>query len=300
MAGLSGKPPLRIGLLTCTPLPEPDHDERPTIEAFAAAGHLAEPVAWNTAPDLSRFDACLLRATWDYFADLRRFLSWLEAAARQTRVLNTLDIVRWNHHKGYLLELHARSVPTIPTVLARKGEAVDVEAVAARRGWQQGVVVKPAIGAGSFQTRRFAPEELADAQRFAAELGQSGDVLVQPVASGFADPGERSLIWIDGAWTHAIRKRPRYAGEDESVVADTPATAEERAIGERAIAAAPSRPLYARLDVVRGDPNTGSAGEAILVSELEMIEPSLFFFCEGGAAAAKKLVQATERAVGSG
>ncbi|MFN9969178.1 MAG: hypothetical protein ACK58T_04695, partial [Phycisphaerae bacterium] len=29
--------------------------------------------------------------------------------------------------------------------------------------------------------------------------------------------GERALVWIDGEFTHAVRKSPRFAGNDEQV-----------------------------------------------------------------------------------
>ncbi|TVQ62475.1 MAG: hypothetical protein EA379_05100 [Phycisphaerales bacterium] len=289
---------MRVALINCHPLTDPNHDEAPTVAAFGRAGHEAAPVAWNTeaGSDLSGFDAALLRASWDYYAAPDRFLGWIDGAARQTLLLNPPQIIAWNYHKGYLALLDAAGVPIVPTVLCRAGERPDVIATARDRGWDRGVVIKPAVGAGSWNVRRFDPGELARAQAFGEELGRERDIVIQPVAAGFADPGERSLMWIDGVWTHAIRKRPRYAGESESVVSDPPPTETERDIGELALSLLPTRPLYARLDIVRGDPTTGGPGDATLVSELELIEPSLFFFCDGGDDAADALVRATVRA----
>lgn len=294
-----GPESMRIGLINCEPLPEPDPDEAPTLAAFRAAGHHAESIAWNTVAgaDLSSFDACLLRATWDYYQDIDRFLAWTAAASLQTRLLNDPAIVRWNHHKGYLLELERAGIAVIPTELARKGISLDVVQLAADRGWKDGIVVKPAVGAGSWHARRFEQTRLDDAQGWFDSLACERDGIVQPVIPGFADPGERCLIWIDGEWTHAIRKRPRYAGENESVISGGPATSEERQLGDRVLAEIPGKPLYARLDVVRGEVTGGRGGDGLLVSELELIEPSLFFFCNGGERAARALVKATEGAV---
>lgn len=299
MAGSTDNQKLRIGLITCDPLPEPDHDEAPTLEAFAREGHHAETVPWNGegGGDLSRFDACLIRATWDYYHQIDRFLAWAETAATQTRLFNPPEVVRWNCHKGYLLELERAGIDIVPTALIRTGESLNVKELSDQRGWRAGVVVKPAIGAGSWKALRFAAEDLDDAQTFADEVAVERDVVIQPVASGFAHPGERSLMWIDGRWTHAIRKKTRYAGEEESVDDDIPVTEEEQILGDRVLETVGDDLLYARLDVVQGNPSTGDEGDELLVSELELIEPSMFFFCDGGEEAAKQLVSATERAV---
>jgi hypothetical protein len=56
-------------------------------------------------------------------------------------------------------------------------------------------------------------------------------------------------------------------------------SAEVRELVERAVAAVPERPLYARVDVVRG------LDDELCVMELELVEPELFFaFSELGTA----------------
>jgi len=83
---------------------------------------------------------------------------------------------------------------------------------------------------------------------------------------------ERSLVWIDGELTHAIRKSPRFAGGSESVSDEQPIAPDERALAERVLAPLSGELLYARVDVVRDD----DAGGAPRLMELELIEPSLF------------------------
>jgi hypothetical protein len=91
----------------------------------------------------------------------------------------------------------------------------------------------------------------------------------EPAVEGY---GERSLIWIDGALTHAVRKNARFAADQENVSnTSVPIADDERALAERVLAAAPQPLLYARIDIVR-DPE----GQPRLM-ELELIEPSLFF-----------------------
>ena len=46
---------------------------------------------------------------------------------------------------------------------------------------------------------------------------QAGDTLVQPYVPSVEAYGERSLVWVDGALTHAVRKTPRFGDQDEQV-----------------------------------------------------------------------------------
>ena len=82
--------------------------------------------------------------------------------------------------------------------------------------------------------------------------------------------GERSIVWIDGAITHAIRKTPRFSGGSEQVSGEVAIADDERAFAERALAPFASELLYARVDMVRDAEGT------LRVMELELIEPSLF------------------------
>jgi glutathione synthase/RimK-type ligase-like ATP-grasp enzyme len=143
-------------------------------------------------------------------------------------------------------------------------------------GWTR-VVVKPAVGAGSTGVRAFdAKDPAADAH--VADLAANGDVLVQPYLASIHDHGERSLVWIGGDFTHAVRKTPRFSGEDERITGPFVIDDDERRLALAALAPYRDRILYGRVDVAR-DP-TG----APLVMELELTEPSLFFdFAPGSA-----------------
>ena len=142
------------------------------------------------------------------------------------------------------------------------------------------VVVKPAVSAGSFGTIRVAGVGGVPAgQRHLDQLLGERDMLVQRYEPSVESYGERSLVWLDGAYTHAIRKSARFLGDQEHVSRQAmPIAADERELAERALALAPGPLLYARVDLVR-DP----AGQPRLM-ELELIEPSLFFDQQPGSA----------------
>src|ERR1700722_3913515 len=80
------------------------------------------------------------------------------------------------------------------------------------------------------------------------------DVLVQPYLESVAEHGERALVFFDGRFSHAVRKKPfdtKLAIDAGSPRID--ASEEEVAVARSAIDAAPGRPLYARVDLLRGD-----------------------------------------------
>jgi glutathione synthase/RimK-type ligase-like ATP-grasp enzyme len=279
--------PLSIALATCSQLPEPDPDQDLTLDALRAAGADAWLLAWD-AP-LARHDADLvvLRSTWDYHARIDDFLAWADAIG--ARLVNPPRLVRWNAHKRYLEALAAMGVPVVPTVFFDRGRArgAEVAAALAAKGWRD-VVVKPAVSAGSFSTRRFTGE--LD-EPWVDALLAARDVMVQPYVKSVEGHGERAVVTIDGEVTHAVRKSPRFSGEAESVSEALEPDADERAVAARSIEAARTLAkldeplLYGRVDLVRDD-----AGRP-MVGELELLEPSLFFAQNPGALA--RFVRAT-------
>lgn len=274
---------MKIALLNCAPIPEPDLDEAPLLDALRAAGHEAESIAWNqSGPDVvAGYHAVLLRATWDYYHDLGAFLSWLEAASAHSTLLNPLDIVRANAHKGYLADLAGRGIATVPTRIVEQGStgaAASVSAIAGEEGWQD-LVIKPAVGAGSFLTLRTHADDDA-AQPHLDEILGSRDAMVQPFVRAVATTGERSIACFRGVPHHAVHKMPRFKGEDEAVkVAEL--TPELETFAQAVLEAAGATGLlYARVDCFEAE--DGSP----LLSELELIEPSLFFSLSPNAATA--------------
>lgn len=270
---------MSIALATCARLPEPDPDQDLLLRALGAAGVEARLVPWDGPPvDWREHRLCLLRSTWNYYLRPAAFLDWLAGAERSTRVLNPPPLVRWNLHKGYLLELEAAGLPVVPTALLPRGSAVELETLCAERGWSE-VVIKPAVSAASWRTRHFRRDDRVAARRFLAQTVAELDVLVQPFEPAFAREGERALVWIDGEFTHAVTKRPRYAGEDEAVSSASPLSPLELEFGRRVLAPYASELAYARVDVILG------ADGRLLLSELELVEPSLFLAQEPAALA---------------
>lgn len=267
-----------VGIVTCRVKPEPDPDEVLLLAALGAEGLEAETIAWDNADaEPAAFALLVLRSPWNYPEDPAAFEAWLAAADASTRLLNPLPVLRRNLHKQYLRDLRAAGLPVVPTAFVPAGSAGSgggLAATAIAWGWDD-VVVKPAISAASWRTRRFRIDDFEAGGRFLAELGADGrDALVQPYLASVEREPERSIVMIDGACTHVVEKRPRFAGEEESVSGALPLREGEAALAERAVEAAcgtsAASLLYARLDLLRDD-----QGRTV-ISEVECVEPSLF------------------------
>lgn len=276
---------MRLNIATCRPLPEPDVDEDLLLEALQTAGIDARMVAWDDPAPWRESLPTLVRSTWNYIHTPDAFASWVRDIAPQAPLWNSAAVLLGNLHKRYLLELAARGVPVTPTELLTQGWSGSLSELTRSRGWSD-VVVKPAVGAASFETYRYTRLD-ADVDAQVRAFSQQRDLLVQPYLSSVEDHGERALVWIDGEFTHAVRKTPRFAGGVEVVSEAIGISPAERALGEAALAPFAAELLYARVDVA-----PGFDGQPV-VMELELIEPSLFLL--QSPQALKRLVAAVRR-----
>lgn len=216
----------------------------------------------------------LLRSTWDYPLRLAAFLAWAEGVSRVSRLVNPLAVVRWNTHKGYLRELALRGAPVVPTDYVPAGARLDLRQRLAALGWNK-VVVKPAVSCDSWGTLVVdvaSEESMAEGRAHVERLGPERDLMIQPFLPGVTEPGERSLVFIEGELSHAVRKLSAFgvpaAGGESAPVDPEP---DEIAVARRVLEACPHpAQLYARVDLVRDE-----AGQPLLM-ELELVEPSLF------------------------
>ncbi len=285
----------RIVLVTAIAALHRDDDMQPLLDACARAGLLAEVRAWDdTTVSWGRYDLALLRSPWDYTDHLPRFLAWCERVAARTRLLNPLEVVRWNTDKHYLSELDTAGIPIVPTQFVEP----DAHPLPSLRAFldefpqTMEFVVKPAVSAGSRDTQRYAAaQEFAAANHIGQLLDAGRSVMLQPYLASVDALGETALIYFDGEYSHAIRKgpllRPHEGPTDSLFAAEAIAAREpsqdERKLGEAVMDAVgdrfgPASLPYARVDLIRD-----ADGQPHLL-ELELTEPSLFFAHAPGSA----------------
>lgn len=267
---------MRIALATQADLQDWEVDDAPLHAAVSAVAQLERPVWNDPSVDWSRYDAVLVRTTWDYNAHRDAFVAW--ARALPVPLFNPADVLAWNVDKTYLRDLQAAGAPIIPTVWC--AETVDVAAEIA--GWDR-AFLKPTNGATARKTLRFSDPR--EGQAFLDQCLAEGEVMMlQPYLARVEDRGELSAILFDGRISHAVRKVPvagDYRVQDDFGATDFPVelTPDQRALFERIAAAIPfPTPLYARIDLLE------DADGALQITEVELVEPSLFLRHAPGAA----------------
>lgn len=277
----------RIALVSAVAAYRLDEDIPLLAEALAACDVDCEELAWDD-PTVSwgRFDAALLRATWDYAERRDAFVDWCRAASAQTILLNPEPVVRWNTDKHYLATLADAGIATVESVFIEPGQAPTL-----LPEWDE-FVVKPAVGAGSRDAQRYRADERTKALTHAERLLDAGrSVLAQPYLAEVDKKGETALLYFDGKFSHAIRKGPLLKpgeGPTESLFAPEQISARrpsrpERVLGDAVIAALPQAlDLDAPLTYARVDLLPSAQGPRLL--ELELTEPSLFLAQAPGAA----------------
>jgi len=258
---------MRVALATAADLPALFTDDEPLKAALLARGAVPVPAVWDDpAVDWAAFDLVVVRSTWDYTERRDEFVAWARSVPR---LANPPRVIEWNTDKTYLRGLAEAGVPVVPTAWA-SGPA-SLREICDEYGWDD-VVVKPAVSAGARNTLRchaLSDDGQALLDRIVLD---GGTAMVQPYLDSVEGYGERSLLFVEGTLTHAVRRNPALSLEGatryDARLVD--ATEEEAALGKLVLAEVPEPLLYARVDIVRG-----AAGEPLLI-ELEVTEPQLF------------------------
>lgn len=258
-----------------------DDDDETLAAALERSGARARIRHWDD-PDVDwhAADAVVVRSVWDYQGRRDELVAWAERVDAGTRLFPAADVVRWNTHKSYLIELEDRGVPTVPTAWLGRGDRVDLAELAAHRGWSA-VVAKPAVGAGSIGL--LVAREPQDHQPAFDALVAAGDVMVQPLLERLATDGEVSVIVVDGRVSHAIHKQPRPGElrvqvEHGAVYEPIDLDEQRRRLAEWVVETTGVDPLFARVDLVPADDGTWQ------VMEVELVEPALYLDWVAGSA----------------
>ena len=260
----------KIALLTSETLAALIPDDSRLVSAGVEQGLDLEAVVWDQAHDWSTFDAVLVRSPWDYVQKKEQFVEVLRQIHEQTHLLNPLATMEWNFNKRYLLELQQLSLPVPRTVILERHDPVGPLVTLGRE-----VVIKPLVSNGGFETHRLA---VADAQKFEWDRlpWDTHTFMAQEFLPSILTEGEYSLVFFGKNFSHAVRKTPR---QDEFRVQDdhgglvhawSPTQAEIKE-ATHIVLRLPLPFTYCRLDLARH-----SNGQ-LLIMEIELIEPELFF-----------------------
>jgi glutathione synthase/RimK-type ligase-like ATP-grasp enzyme len=259
-----------VTLVTCQAQPFLTPSDSLLKLALEKLGASVRVAIWSDSDvDWSASALTVIRSTWDAHLRFGEFESWLTHIRTKTRICNSMENILWNFDKRYLIDLAKRGVATIPTTYFPAGSRVKLDSTAI--SWPR-VVAKPSIGGGSFAVRSFLiPAELAALEdHLNVILGRTG-ALIQRFEESVSTLSERSLVFIGGEFSHAVRRTAFNTGNTP----DTPefdhrAAESEIAFATQVLEAADSRDLaFARVDIL-------PTAEGLLLMEFELIEPALF------------------------
>jgi glutathione synthase/RimK-type ligase-like ATP-grasp enzyme len=257
---------------------EIDPDAQLLLHALRDVDIDGQLCVWDDATvTWSDYEMVVIRSTWDYTKDRASYLEWARALPT---LFNPYSIIEYSTDKHYLDDLAARGYRIIPTSFCDVGASPDFP--------DSNFVVKPTVGAGSMDADKYDAGEHDAAAAHVARLHDSGrDAMIQPYVASIDEVGERGLVFIDGEFSHAIRKNAmlhvdqldRHSlfrleqltladAEPDAVTFATSLMAEPLFDGL----------LYGRVDLVQ-------LPEGWAVMELELVEPSLFLSYRAEAAA---------------
>ena len=246
----------------------------------------------------------VIRSTWDYTERPAQFADWTRRVERTSTLFNPAAVVGWNIDKQYLRDLENAGLPIVPTIWLDPERNFDSRAIHTRFPAFGDFVVKPTVSAGSRDTGRYnagVTQQRSMAITHAKNLlGVGRRVMIQRYLRNVDTAGETALVYVDGEFSHSVRKgalldgpyRERLTDElyRQEIMTARAASDAERALADRVVAALPDVVpgadgplLYARVDLIPDDDG------APVVLEVELTEPSLFFaHAEGSARAVRR------------
>lgn len=265
---------MKIGLLTCQNWAGA-YEGEVALASEIDKKFEVDVLVWNDpSVNWANYDCLIFRTIWDYFEFPKEFAAWLDVLENlNIKTLNPLPIIKRNQHKFYLQDLEQRGVDIIPTIFIAKNTGLDLSFLK-EKNWKQ-AVIKPAVSAGSYLTKLFSQNEIAETEAEYDLIAKERDLLVQPFMPEIQEMGEISLLFFQEHFSHSILKKPvnddfrvqsQFGGQyriylpDESVIKTA----------ENIIKTFGGELLYARVDGILKD------GKFLLM-ELELIEPDLYF-----------------------
>lgn len=257
------------------------------FDAFQQKGLKVHKTNWDNPDfDWTSTKSAMIRTTWDIYDDgkFEQFLAWLNKAKDQTQLINDYSTIQWNVDKHYLKDLQARGIKIPPTLFIPQGDGRSLEELVQSSGWEN-PILKPVISGGGRHTYKLTKEKLTEVSQLYSSLIENESMLLQEFQHNVVEKGELTLMVFDGKYSHAVLKKAKpgdFRVQDDfgGTVHGYEPTPEEIAFAERVVSVCDPIPLQARVDFI-----WDNAGD-LCVSELELIEPELWFRNKKGSAEA--------------
>ena len=217
----------------------------------------------------------LFRTTWDYFDRFSEFSIWLKEVSQKTKLINPMNTILWNLDKHYLLDLKNKGINIPPGVFIEKGDKRSLSSLFNELGWDE-VILKPAVSGAGRHTYRLNKNNILKHEDIFNTLIKDEAMLIQEYQHSITEKGEVAFMVFGGKFSHAILKKAKqgdFRVQDDfgGTVHDYNPSEKEIQFAEKVVKTCKPMPLYARVDIMWDNNNN------ICVSELELIEPELWF-----------------------
>jgi len=251
--------------------------DRLLIKPFNKSGWNVEEISWRKKNvNWNDYDAVIVRSTWDYQSDYKKFLEALKNIENSSAVLfNDYKTLIWNMNKTYLRDLQEKGINVVTTIWEEKFKIESLKNYFKYFNTEE-IIIKPTISANADNTFLLNRNSFTDYREVLSNTFSNLNFMVQPFLKNIISEGEYSLFYFNGVHSHTILKTPkendfRVQEEHGGTIKAVKTDKIKKNIAEEIIHKLSPVPLYARIDLVRTD------NENFALMELELIEPSLYF-----------------------
>jgi len=252
-----------------------DNEDDLLIHHLNRKGFRIEKVVWNDpSVHWESYALVLLKSPWDYFNRITDFYAWLSRLKQKNiRVLNPLEVLRWNADKHYLKDIEAAGLAVVNSAFLEKGSLPALEPYFEHFHTQK-LIVKPAVSGGSKNTFKISSENVHVVREMLHVLLQEEAFMIQPFLPEISEEGEWSFLFFGGKFSHALLKKAKpgdfrvqhsFGG---TIHPQQPTTA-QISTAQQYVEKFANDCLYARVDGV-------FLKNEFHLMELELIEPFLF------------------------
>lgn len=238
-------------------------------------GLTIEKVIWNdTNVSWEDYDLAILKSPWDYFDLIEDFYNWLaKLESKNIRLLNPIDVVKWNADKHYLHDIEKTGLKVTPSIFISQGTHIDLKLYLDKFNGDQ-IIVKPCVSGGSKNTFKVTAANVEEVNPKLDLLLQQEDFIIQPFLTEIQEEGEWSFLFFGGKFSHALLKKAK-AGDFrvQHALGGTihPQNPPHHLLedAQKYVDQFAKDCLYARVDGT-------VVAQKFLLMELELIEPFLF------------------------
>lgn len=252
-------------------------DDELAVEPLARLGFHVDTLSWRADVNWNDYEIVVIRTPWDYQRYPDEFLNVLaEIDSSTARLENSLNIVRWNLDKRYLIDMEKRGSRIVPTIWDANYSSAEFDRWLDHFGTDE-LIIKPTVSATAEHTYRLTAYDPKIESVFA---GRS--FMVQPFMPNIVAEGEYSLFYFNGKLSHTINKSPKPADfrvqeEHGGLITEVEPEEKLRVVAQSSIDKIGETLLYARVDLVRDE------RDEFALMELELIEPALYLRMSDGA-----------------